>query len=179
MKHLNQTLNFSLDAPRHSFSKSDLENCAEGLLFGPGNAQLPSGPLLMMDRVVDIQSAGGKYDKGYAIAELDITSDTWFFRHHFADDPIMPGCFLIESMWQLTGFYMAWHGLNGKGRVLDSGRMRFLSPVKTEKTTLTTTISIRKILTHDKRSMCVADSIVTVDGKIVCDGKGLKIGLFL
>ena len=31
------------------FDKNDLLKCARGELFGPGNAQLPEPPMLMMD----------------------------------------------------------------------------------------------------------------------------------
>ena len=37
-----------------SFDKDDLLACARGEMFGPGNAQLPEPPMLMMDRITDI-----------------------------------------------------------------------------------------------------------------------------
>jgi len=37
-----------------SFDKEGLLKCARGELFGPGNAQLPAPPMLMMDRITDI-----------------------------------------------------------------------------------------------------------------------------
>ena len=43
-----------------SFSREDLLKCAKGDLFGPGNAQLPEPPMLMMDRITEISSHGGK-----------------------------------------------------------------------------------------------------------------------
>ena len=36
------------------FDRDDLLKCARGELFGPGNAQLPEPPMLMMDRITDI-----------------------------------------------------------------------------------------------------------------------------
>ena len=42
-----------------SFSREDLLRCARGELFGPGNAQLPEPPMLMMDRITDISSDQG------------------------------------------------------------------------------------------------------------------------
>jgi len=35
-----------------SFGKDDLIKCAQGELFGEGNAQLPMPPMLMMDRIM-------------------------------------------------------------------------------------------------------------------------------
>ena len=62
------------------FDKDDLLKCARGELFGPGNAQLPEPPMLMMDRITDISSDGGPHGQGHVIAEFDIHPDLWFFE---------------------------------------------------------------------------------------------------
>ena len=36
------------------FDKDALLKCARGELFGEGNAQLPAPPMLMMDRITEI-----------------------------------------------------------------------------------------------------------------------------
>ena len=41
-----------------SFDKEGLLACARGELFGPGNAQLPAPPMLMMDRITEISGDG-------------------------------------------------------------------------------------------------------------------------
>ena len=62
-----------------SYSHEELVACGHGQLFGPGNAQLPLGQMLMMDRITRIADHGGKYGKGEMRAELDIRPDLWFF----------------------------------------------------------------------------------------------------
>src|SRR6202012_71321 len=96
----------------------DLLACARGELFGPGNAQLPAPPMLMMDRIVQISAEGGSHGKGHIIAELDINPDLWFFGCHFLGDPVMPGCLGLDAMWQLVGFFLGWAGAPGRGRAL-------------------------------------------------------------
>ena len=44
-----------------SFDKEALLKCAAGDLFGPGNAQLPAPPMLMMDRITDVSADGGAH----------------------------------------------------------------------------------------------------------------------
>ena len=44
-----------------SFDKEDLLKCARGELFGPGNAQLPAPPMLMMDRITEVSADGGEH----------------------------------------------------------------------------------------------------------------------
>ena len=62
-----------------SFNYDGLIECGKGQLFGPGNAQLPLPPMLMVDRITHISGEGGKYGKGQVVAELDINPDLWFF----------------------------------------------------------------------------------------------------
>lgn len=69
------------------FDKDDLLACARGDLFGPGNAQLPEPPMLMMDRITEISEDGGLHGKGQVVAEFDITPDLWFFACHFPGNP--------------------------------------------------------------------------------------------
>ena len=68
---------------QNSFSYEQLIDCAKGVLFGKGNAQLPLPPMLMIDRITNINENGGEYLKGEVIAELDIKSNLWFFDCHF------------------------------------------------------------------------------------------------
>ena len=177
MKALSQTPHLSQTTLlESSFSRQDLELCADGLLFGIGNAQLPSSPLLLLDRVIDIQRNGGEYGRGYAIAELDIDPSNWFFKHHFRGDPIMPGCLLLESLWQLTGFHLAWSGYQGRGRVLDSGKTRFLDPVADSPQILTITVHVRKVLTGGN-PVCISDGEINSSEGPICKSNSIKIGL--
>jgi 3-hydroxyacyl-[acyl-carrier protein] dehydratase / trans-2-decenoyl-[acyl-carrier protein] isomerase len=57
-----------------SFDRDALLACARGELFGPGNAQLPLPPMLMMDRITEISGDGGEHGKGHVVAEFDITA---------------------------------------------------------------------------------------------------------
>lgn len=73
-----QKENTSEDSSRQNqFSREELLTCSSGEMYGPGNAQLPSPPMLMCDRIVNISETGGAYNKGEIIAELDITPDLW------------------------------------------------------------------------------------------------------
>ena len=67
-------------------------------------------PMLMIDRIVNINEQGGKFEKGLLIAELDINEKMWFFDCHFKGDPVMPGCLGLDGMWQIVGFYLTWLG---------------------------------------------------------------------
>ena len=63
---------------KHSFKYEELISCANGKLFGPGNAKLPLPPMLMFDRVTNIQEIQGRFNKGLVEAELDIKKKCGF-----------------------------------------------------------------------------------------------------
>ncbi len=64
---------------KSSYSREELELCGTGALFGPDTGKLPTGNMLMIDRIIEINDDGGLHGKGYIEAELDIHPDLWFF----------------------------------------------------------------------------------------------------
>ena len=65
-------------AKQESYTKQELEASGRGELFGEDGPPLPSGNMLMMDRVIKMSETGGHFDKGYIEAELDIKPELWF-----------------------------------------------------------------------------------------------------
>ena len=155
----------------------DLIECGHGRLFGPGNAKLPIGNMLMMDRITEITSDGGEYGRGQIIAELDIRPELWFFACHFNGDPVMPGCLGLDALWQLVGFFLGWSGFLGRGRALGSGEVKFAGEILPDAKKVTYDLSIKRVI---NRSLVlgVADGRVIVDGKTIYTTKSLKVGLF-
>ena len=162
---------------KNSFSYENLIECGEGLLFGKGNAQLPLPPMLMFDRILNIDESGGSFSKGEVIAELDIRPDLWFFSCHFKGDPVMPGCLGLDAMWQLVGFYLGWLGQPGSGRALGVGEVKFTGQVLQNVKKVTYHISLKRLILR-KLILGVADGILKADGKTIYEAKDMKVGLF-
>ena len=162
---------------KNSFSYEELINCANGLLFGKGNAQLPSPPMLMFDRISEINETGGLFEKGEIIAELDIKPNLWFFDCHFKGDPVMPGCLGLDAMWQLVGFYLGWLGQPGKGRALGVGEVKFTGQVLNSVKQVTYHISLKRLILR-KLILGVADGVLKADGNPIYEAKDMKVGLF-
>ena len=160
-----------------SFSYEQLLACANGVLFGKGNAQLPSPPMLMFDRITNINEVGGIFQKGEIVAELDIKPDLWFFDCHFKGDPVMPGCLGLDAMWQLVGFYLGWLGQPGKGRALGVGEVKFTGQVLNKVKKVTYHISLKRLILR-KLILGVADGILKADGEPIYEARDMKVGLF-
>ncbi|MBI05013.1 MAG: beta-hydroxydecanoyl-ACP dehydratase [Pelagibacteraceae bacterium] len=163
---------------QNSFNYEELIECAKGVLFGKGNAQLPMPPMLMFDRIININQDGGQFSKGEIIAELDIKPNLWFFDCHFKGDPVMPGCLGLDAMWQLLGFYLGWLEQKGKGRALGVGEVKFTGQVLQTVKKVTYHISLKRVILR-KLILGVADGILKADDKKIYEAKDMKVGLFI
>ena len=163
---------------KNSFKYEELIECADGKLFGPGNAKLPSPPMLMFDRITKIEQNTGDFNKGLIKAELDIKDDLWFFNCHFQGDPVMPGCLGLDAMWQLVGFFLGWTGEPGKGRALGVNSVKFTGEVLKNIKMATYEIHMKRILKKEGTVVGLANGILSADGKIIYRAENLKVGLF-
>ena len=163
---------------KNSFKYEELIDCANGKLFGPGNAKLPSPPMLMFDRITEIKSGSGKFKKGHIKAELDIKDKMWFFDCHFKSDPVMPGCLGLDAMWQLVGFYLGWIGEPGKGRALGVNFVRFTGEILKKVKMATYEIDMKKILKTEGGTVGFADGVLKADGKEIYSAENLKVGVY-
>ena len=163
---------------KYSFNYEELIDCANGKLFGPGNAKLPSPPMLMFDRITEIRQNTGEFKKGIIKAELDIKNELWFFDCHFKEDPVMPGCLGLDAMWQLVGFYLGWLGNPGRGRALGVNSVKFTGEVLKTCKTAFYQIDMKRILIKDSTTVGLANGILLADGKKIYSAENLKVGLF-
>ncbi len=90
----------SYDDPAvQALRKGDLADC-----FGPHfsgvtlaeSLRLPGGRMKLIDRILKLDPAGGKFGLGLIIAQADIRPDDWFLTCHFVDDMVMPGTLMYE-----------------------------------------------------------------------------------
>ena len=87
------------DTQLNALRQGDLETC-----FGPAfkgitlanHLRIPSGPMTLIDRILELDPAGGRYGLGKIVAEADIHPDDWFLTCHFMDDMVMPGTLMYE-----------------------------------------------------------------------------------
>ena len=163
---------------KSSYSYEELISCGNGKLFGPNNAKLPLPPMLMFDRISEINENTGNFKKGSVKAELDIKDNLWFFECHFKNDSVMPGCLGLDAMWQLVGFYLGWLGNPGKGRALGVNAVKFTGEVLKNVKMATYEIDMKKILVKENTTVGLANGILKADGNKIYSAENLKVGLF-
>tara|TARA_B100000029_G_scaffold487446_1_gene542996 strand:- start:727 stop:1233 length:507 start_codon:yes stop_codon:yes gene_type:complete len=163
---------------KNSFKYEELIDCANGKMFGPGNAKLPSPPMLMFDEITNITEQKGKFNKGLIEAELHIKEKMWFFECHFKEDPVMPGCLGLDAMWQLVGFFLGWKGEPGKGRALGVSSVKFTGEVLKNVKIAKYQVDMKRILKKEGTVVGLADGILYADNKKIYEAENLKVGLF-
>ena len=163
---------------KSSYKYEELIDCANGKLFGPGNAKLPSPPMLMFNRITNIDDSKGDFNKGLIEAELDIQEKMWFFECHFKQDPVMPGCLGLDAMWQLVGFFLGWIGELGRGRALGVNNVKFTGEVLTNTKIAKYKVNMKRVIKRKDAVVGLANGILYADNKPIYEAEGLKVGLY-
>ena len=164
--------------PQNSYTKDDLVACSNGELFTKdGDGRLPSDQMLMFDEITNIDDFSGVYKKGSIEAVLNINPKLWFFKCHFKEDPVMPGCLGLDAMWQLLGFYLLWTGLPGVGRALGAEKVKFFGQVLPKAKKVTYKLHIKRVINRGA-IVGLADGEMFVDNKKIYSAEKLKVGLF-
>lgn len=161
---------------KSSYTYEEILACGRGELFGPGNAQLPVPPMLMFDRITEVTEDGGEFGKGSIRAEFDINPDLWFFPCHFIGNPVMPGCLGLDALWQLTGFYLGWLGLPGKGMAISTGEVRFKGMVTPKTKLVEFGVDLKRVM-RGRLVLGIGDGWMKADGELAYLAKDLKVGL--
>ena len=133
--------------------------------------------MLMFDRIADISDTGGAHGKGYVRAEFDIKPELWFFNCHFKGDPVMPGCLGLDALWQLTGFFLGWLGLPGRGRALGVGEVKLIDQVLPSIKKVIYGVDVKRVF-KGKLVLGMADGWLEADGRRIYEVKDMRVCLF-
>lgn len=98
----------------NEFQMTHLARGDQGIAFGPEFShytgrkatRMPSGGLMLVDRVVAVEGTRGTLDHGTFHTEYDSPADSWYYADTANDG--MPNCVLVETSVQaalLTGYY--------------------------------------------------------------------------
>ncbi len=184
-----------LTALRHG----DLANC-----FGPAfrdlpldnPVTLPDGPMRLIDRVLRLDPAGGKYGLGMIRAEADIHPDDWFLTCHFCDDQVMPGTLMYECCLHALRIYLLRMGwiceageiayepipevrsrLKCRGQVLASTQKVWYEVTLKELGYEEVRSQESRAKSQNEDAYCLADALMYADGKPIVEMTDMSVRL--
>ena len=83
-------------------------------------------PFLLVDRVLELD-----LEKGFVLAQKNVTINESFFQGHFPDAPIMPGVLILEALAQAGGILVHLKGSGDKIAILlNVNQAKFRHPVR-------------------------------------------------
>ena len=163
------------------FNMEDLIGFAYGRLVDDPpeffDARLPAPPFLMVNRIPLIQRSG---NQGFIVGEQDIRLDAWYFQCHMVSDPVQPGCLCVDAIWQLLGFFCVWRGGIGAGRALGCGEISFNGQIRPYNKVVRFEVNVKRFsqLKQSGASIAIGDGRILVDGDLISEVKGAKVGIF-
>lgn len=83
-------------------------------------------PFLLVDKVLEMD-----LERGYILAQKNVTINEAFFQGHFPGIPIMPGVLILEALAQAGGILVHLKGPSDKIAILlNVNQAKFRQPVK-------------------------------------------------
>jgi 3-hydroxyacyl-[acyl-carrier protein] dehydratase/trans-2-decenoyl-[acyl-carrier protein] isomerase len=89
----------------------------------------------------------------------------------------MPGCLGLDALWQLTGFNLGWRGMQGRGRALGVGEVKFTGMVTPSVKQITYLVDFTRVIDR-KLKMGIANGRMLADGEEIYTTENMKVGLF-
>lgn len=166
---------------RTHFSQEEVLAMSYGRLVDPRpprfTLRLPAPPMLMLDRVMEVDRGR----RGRIVGERDVRLDDWFFGCHFTADPVQPGCLGVDAIWQLVGLYCALRGAMGTGRALGCKEVEFSGQIRPHDKLVRYEVDIVRYqaLPASGSAIAIGDGRVLVDGVEIYRVHRAKVGAFL
>ncbi|HSM73553.1 MAG TPA: hypothetical protein VK852_02925, partial [Desulfobacterales bacterium] len=174
------------DGQLEALRAGDLAACFgpafHGLQLTPA-LRLPGGRMHLIDRVLELDPAGGRFGLGSIRAQADIHPDDWFLTCHFVDDRVMPGTLMYECCghalrvllqrlgWVTTQDGAAYEPVTGVEAVL-----KCRGPVTPATQQVIYEVALREI-GYNPAPYAVADALMYADGRRIVAFEGLGLQL--
>ncbi len=151
---------------RSRFASDELAAFAAGRLLTDAPAGLPSIPgaqLLPFHEIRELSwdAAAGT---GRIVAVRRNRLDDWFYDCHFQGDPVMPGCWGVDAVWQALKFFAAWRGLSGCGKTLGMEGVSFFGQIRPYDQEVVYALDIVSIEKDGDETLVTGKATVSVDG---------------
>jgi len=163
---------------RTSFARGEVVAFSQGRLLEDAPADLPAIPswsLLPFHEVTRLEwdEASGT---GLIEAARDNRLDDWFYGCHFLGDPVMPGCWGVDAVWQCLKFFAAWRGLAGCAKPLGMENVSFFGQIRPHDGRVVYRVEVVSVERCGGDVLLTGKAAVSVDGAPVYAIDAAQIG---
>ncbi|MFI5361834.1 MAG: bifunctional 3-hydroxydecanoyl-ACP dehydratase/trans-2-decenoyl-ACP isomerase [Elusimicrobiota bacterium] len=163
---------------RSRFGRGEIAAFSEGRLLEdapPGLARVPGWLLVPFHEIVRLEwdEASGT---GIVEAARDNRLDDWYYGCHFLGDPVMPGCWGVDAVWQCLRFFAAWRGLSGCVKPLGMENVSFFGQIRPHDKRVVYRVEISSIERSGADVLLTGKAAVEVDGVPVYTIGSAQIG---
>lgn len=102
--------------------------------------------------------------------------DEWFYSCHFLSDPVMPGCWGLDAIWQCLKFFAAWKGIGGCDKELGIDDVLFSGQIRPYDKKIIYAVNIVSVERSDGGSLITGKAVVSVDGMPIYSIGAAQIG---
>jgi 3-hydroxyacyl-[acyl-carrier protein] dehydratase/trans-2-decenoyl-[acyl-carrier protein] isomerase len=160
------------------FGRDEIAAFSEGRLLEdapPGLPGLPGWLLIPFHEIVRLEwdEASGT---GVIEAARDNRLDDWFYGCHFLGDPVMPGCWGVDAVWQCLKFFAAWRGLAGCAKPLGMENVSFFGQIRPHDKRVIFRVEIVSVERSGVDVLLTGKASVEVDGTQVYTIGSAQIG---
>lgn len=141
----------------------------------------------LVDRVLKVEPAGGRFGLGMILGELDIHPDDWFLTCHFCDDQVMPGTLMYECCLHTLRIFLLRMGWIGEaGQVVYEpipgvkSRLKCRGQVRAHTQKVWYEITLKEVGYSSDESgtpFCLADALMYADGKPIVEITDMSVRL--
>ncbi|HVY60064.1 MAG TPA: type I polyketide synthase, partial [Planctomycetota bacterium] len=134
----------------------------------------------LLDRVLRLDLAGGRFGLGVVACEQEIRPDAWFLTCHFVDDRVMPGTLMYECCMHALRIFLArlgWSGAEAYEPVPGvASRLRCRGQVVERTRRVVYEVHVKE-LGYGPEPFAIADAAIHADGKAIVEITDMSVRL--
>lgn len=163
---------------RSRFGRDEIAAFSEGRLLEDapaGLGRIPGWLLLPFHEITRLEwdEASGT---GVIEAARENRLDDWYYGCHFLGDPVMPGCWGVDAVWQCLRFFAAWRGLKGCSKPLGMENVSFFGQIRPHDKRVIYRVEIVSVERDGDAVLMTGKGSVEVDGTQVYTIASAQIG---
>lgn len=161
-----------------SFTRDEVVAFSQGRLLDDAPAGLPGLPSWLLLPFHEVTKLEWDEATGTGVIEASRENrlDDWFYGCHFLGDPVMPGCWGVDAVWQCMKFFAAWRGLTGCSKPLGMENVSFFGQIRPHDSRVTYRVEILSVERSGDDVLMTGKGAVSVDGTPVYTVDSAQIG---